>query len=77
MALTLRLICGGVGASRPVLQGILHNAPDGLRRFRYKVSAIWLAPKAQLTLHGSPRIRFTLNQRPASSGGENVSIALI
>ena len=46
MALTLCLDCSGVGASRPVLQRIVDTAPDGLRRFRYKVSAIWLAPEA-------------------------------
>lgn len=46
MALTLCLDCSGVGASRPVLQGIVDNAPDGSRRFRCKVSAIWLAPEA-------------------------------
>jgi hypothetical protein len=45
-AFTLCLDSSGVGASRPVLQGIVDNAPDGSRRFRCKRSAIWLAPEA-------------------------------
>lgn len=49
MAITLRLVRSGVGANRSVFQVIVDNAPDGSRRFRCKVSAIWLAQLPQLT----------------------------